>query len=68
MSGNVWEWCHSEPEEVDIINAICVWRGGSWISYQHDARAAYRFSYRPFARIYIFGFRVVVRRPPSHVL
>jgi len=40
-------------------------RGGSWYDVQDGARAAYRDSNHPTARSLSFGFRLVVRRPPS---
>jgi formylglycine-generating enzyme required for sulfatase activity len=41
-------------------------RGGSWGLDRNCARAAYRFSDHPDDRDVNFGFRVVLRRPPSH--
>ena len=68
MSGNVWEWClneYSNPENVGLSGeASRVLRGGSWYYFQVYARASFRFSYDPYLRSYINGFRVVVC-PPS---
>jgi len=72
MSGNVWEWCrnkYNEPEEtaVDQSNDPRVLRGGSWYFGQNNARAASRSYNYPGDRGNSVGFRVAVRRPPSHV-
>ena len=75
LSGNVWEWCrnrYDEPDrdlatdEVDISNTRRVVRGGAWNDGQLSARAAYRLVYHPADRSSNFGFRVGVRRSPSH--
>ncbi len=63
MAGNVWEWADSWYDETR--RRYRVLRGGSWGLNRAYARAASRFSYHP-ARDDFFGFRVVVRRPPSH--
>ena len=73
MSGNVWEWClnkysNSENITVDKIGDYRVVRGGSWFDVQFNARAAFRYDFSPVNRSSYIGFRVVVRRPPSHVL
>jgi len=72
MSGSVWEWClnkYFSPENfsIDDSNDSRVLRGGSWLHSQSDARAAYRNGSYPGNRYYDLGFRVVVRRPLSHV-
>lgn len=71
LSGNVWEWCGNkdddpQDEAVDGSGHRRVLRGGSWNNYQRNARAAYRSDLTPDARSFFVGFRVVVRRPPSH--
>ena len=76
LSGNVWEWCrnrYNKPEsdlatdEVDISSNSRVLRGGSWFSFQADARAASRDNLDPDFRYVGYGFRVVVVRfSPSH--
>lgn len=62
LSGNVWEWLHNKYEKpddagVDASGERRVLRGGSWFSYQGDARAAYRLDYLPNARHDSVGFR-----------
>ena len=78
MSGNVWEWCrnqYSEPDEPWLnVDPIVrggfghTLRGGSWSCNQWAVNAANRFDDVASPRFYRlqFGFRVVVRRPPSH--
>ncbi|MBE7528289.1 MAG: SUMF1/EgtB/PvdO family nonheme iron enzyme [Chloroflexi bacterium] len=71
LSGNVWEWCGNkdddpQDEAVDGSGNRRVLRGGSWLYYQDLARAAYRDFSPPVNRNDFVGFRVVVRRPPSH--
>jgi hypothetical protein len=71
LSGNVWEWCgnkNSDPNDdaVDSSGALRVLRGGSWDGALNAARATYRYSGAPGARHRKFGFRVMVRRRPSH--
>ncbi|MCL4265554.1 MAG: SUMF1/EgtB/PvdO family nonheme iron enzyme [Anaerolineae bacterium] len=78
MSGNVWEWCQTrwadeEPYRGDDGRENLdgqvrrVVRGGSWDFDQYAARAACRDHYHPTVRgLYYGGFRLVVRRPPSH--
>ena len=69
MHGNVWEWCSdweakylSEPM-VDPIGpqtgSSRIKRGGSWNSYGHSCRAAYRLSGSPDKGDNDTGFRVV---------
>jgi formylglycine-generating enzyme required for sulfatase activity len=75
LSGNVWEWCrnrYNDPDEewlgkdpVDGSDDGRVVRGGSWSLNQNLARSASRHFYHPASRFSPFGFRVVVRRPPS---
>jgi formylglycine-generating enzyme required for sulfatase activity len=78
LSGNVWEWTSSQyrpypydsadgredPADADIRRVL---RGGSWDFAQFDARAASRNGAPPGYRDGTRGFRVVVRRPPSHL-
>ena len=71
MSGNVWEWClnkHEKPEDttIDQSKAWRVLRGGSWLYFNSDIHATSRLYDVPNLRDYDIGFRVVVRRPPSH--
>ncbi|MCP5018646.1 MAG: SUMF1/EgtB/PvdO family nonheme iron enzyme [Ketobacter sp.] len=72
LSGNVWEWCRNKYENPDDVSVdqsgdMRTLRGGSW-GYNPDfARAAYRNYGPPALRDFFSGFRVVVRRPPSHV-
>jgi eukaryotic-like serine/threonine-protein kinase len=63
MAGNVWEWTDSW---YDANRSGRVWRGGSWANIHNYARTAYRDHGTPVVRVYNVGFRVVVRRPPSH--
>jgi formylglycine-generating enzyme required for sulfatase activity len=72
LSGNVWEWCRNkyknpDNEEIDDSNDGRVLRGGSWLNGQDSACADYRSFNTPNPRDDVtVGFRVVVRRPPSH--
>ncbi|RME06715.1 MAG: hypothetical protein D6816_07410 [Bacteroidetes bacterium] len=76
LSGNVWEWCrnsYDKPEseldtkEVDVrARGGRVVRGGSFVSSARAARAASRDGDLPDDRNGNYGFRVVVRRSPSH--
>ncbi len=76
LSGNVWEWVSSlyrdypydaadgrEDEGDGGGNRVV--RGGSWLSLQDGARAAYRSGSDPLGRNHFGGFRVVCDRPPS---
>ena len=63
MSGNVWEWTASLYREDRDWRT---WRGGSWYANRDYARAASRYSSTPNSRLNYYGFRVLVRRPPSH--
>jgi hypothetical protein len=72
LSGNVWEWCRNKYEkrdddQVDNSNERRVLRGGAGNNDRARARAASRFNFTPDYRVNYFGFRVVVRRPPSHL-
>lgn len=72
LSGNVWEWCRNkydnpDDDQVDGSNDGRVLRGGSFDHDSNAACAAARNSGAPDARDSYLGFRVVVRRPPSHL-
>jgi formylglycine-generating enzyme required for sulfatase activity/energy-coupling factor transporter ATP-binding protein EcfA2 len=61
MAGNLWEWCLNEyeaPSNTGLSgDGRRVVRGGSWDSFQDDARAAYRASNAPVSRNNSLGFR-----------
>jgi hypothetical protein len=59
LAGNVWEWCRNSSGEKEERSL----RGGSWGSFQVDARASFRNLYHPFFRAIDFGFRVVCFSP-----
>ena len=71
LSGNVWEWCRNKygnpgDDAIDQSNDRRVLRGGSWINFALDARAASRSHNHPTERNSNYGFRVVAaRRSPS---
>jgi formylglycine-generating enzyme required for sulfatase activity/energy-coupling factor transporter ATP-binding protein EcfA2 len=72
LSGNVAEWCrnkHGDPDDdqVDGSNDSRGVRGGSFDLNSPGARAGYRNLGDPDVRASTLGFRVVVRRPPSHL-
>ncbi len=52
-----------DPADGDSRRVV---RGGSWYGYQYFARAASRVRIHPTERFDNNGFRLVVRRPPSH--
>ena len=62
MSGNVWEWTLTEYDTSssdDISNSnLRVLRGGSWINFEDDLRAASRFGYDPDDNFHYVGLRV----------
>lgn len=69
MSGNVLEWCLNKwggETVIDDTNDGRVLRGGSWSYITLFVRAAYRVNDDPDDRSSYYGFRVVVRRSPSH--
>ena len=75
LSGNVWEWCRNrydepdgdqDPEKIDMGSSWRVLRGGSFFGDRSLARAGFRYQLPPDGRSNHDGFRVVVRRPPSH--
>ena len=78
LSGNMWEWTASQyrdypykledrREDFDDGTAMRILRGGSWHNNAHFCRVAYRYNLLPLYRLNRYGFRVVVRRPPSQV-
>ena len=56
MSGNVWEWTLSRWSKKDPSRVL---RGGSWFSFQRDARCAYGYWDVPDGWFIDVGFRVV---------
>lgn len=67
MAGNVWEWCLTDYDQhTNDVNSDAnrrVLRGGSWLYFRYNARAAYRSLSLPNNRNLDFGFRLV--RAPS---
>lgn len=72
MHGNVYEWCqdhwhsnyHGAPTTgrawlTENKKARRVRRGGSWASAPRYCRSAYRYSYFPYDRYSLLGFRIV---------
>ena len=73
MHGLVWEWCeddwHNDYQhapnngsawlDMNDLNSYKVLRGGSWIYYPDDCRAASRNNNYPDKRKDVYGFRVV---------
>jgi formylglycine-generating enzyme required for sulfatase activity len=71
-AGNVWEWCSGagagetpypfvqRPYEEDLkrLPTYRALRGGSWLNYDQNTRAAYRYNDNPDNRSYSVGFRV----------
>ncbi|MGD8856776.1 MAG: formylglycine-generating enzyme family protein, partial [Chloroflexota bacterium] len=75
LAGNVWEWTGSlykpypydagDGREDAAAEGFRALRGGSWLSPRANARAASRDDVSPFDRDSYYGFRLVVRCPPS---
>lgn len=67
VTGNVLEWCLSSYRNPQIesqkenlsTDESRVLRGGSWFAHNLDARAVFRYAYRPARRYFNFGFRVL---------
>jgi formylglycine-generating enzyme required for sulfatase activity len=67
LSGNVWEWCsndYNKPTKIIEVPNTPVLRGGAWLYYPDDARAARRDRLNPDFRYDNIGFRLL-RSPPS---
>ncbi len=54
MAGNVWEWTASDWSEKSMNKVL---RGGSWLYFDLDARAAVRLGDDADSRVISFGFR-----------
>ena len=71
--GNVLEWCEDvwtedyEARKSAAASAHRVIRGGSWLDFAQDVRAAYRFRRGPSARGNRLGFRCAEFRAPGPV-
>ncbi len=70
LAGNVWEWClnpHDNPAELQLDNPLefHVLRGSAWLIPASNARAAYRYGYRPDSRLNGIGLRVLCSPPSS---
>ncbi len=67
MAGNVWEWCLNKYRSPDVCavggNDLRVLRGGSWIDYQVNCRAACRYWNAPNLRLNSIGFRLCLSSP-----
>lgn len=76
MSGNVWEWVQDvwHDNYAGAPNNGAAWtnggnqnrrvlRGGSWVNYTDDTRAANRLSSSPVNRYNFIGFRVARTAP-----
>ena len=65
MSGNVWEWCLNERDELTLGSVALesdesrALRGGSWNDDADEARVTFRRAWMPpYERSRRFGFRV----------
>ncbi|WP_300453271.1 SUMF1/EgtB/PvdO family nonheme iron enzyme [Accumulibacter sp.] len=67
LAGNVWEWCLNEyhqPANTQIGgDQPRAMRGGSWLDYPGDLRAAKREYFAPDDRDGDIGFRIVLAPP-----
>ena len=60
MAGNVWEW---QANYRDMKARSLSLRGGSWSSFEVNARVSIRDLSLPYYRLNDIGFRLVVPRP-----
>ena len=63
MSGNVWEWTRSldgKKKDAADDNASRVLRGGSFSNSVQTVRCSFRYSFNPYYRYNLIGFRVVL--------